>query len=184
MEAFILQAVCGGPHIIKIRDVLNLTTSPKPALVFEYIQATTGSMEDIYMSLSPMEVKHYLKQLLEAIIYVHSVGVVHRDVQPINALINKATKQLTLIDFGASNFHDPNAPRHFRGNLRIEAPEVLLDHAWRDYKSDMWSFGIMLASATFRKFPFLTYDNQTYVMLKLVDVSSILCLCSCYIYHN
>lgn len=120
MEAFVLQTVCGGPHVIKLVDVVNTNTS-SPALVFEYLHATPGRIGDLLLSLSPVEVKYYLKQLVEALAYIHSVDVVHRDVQPANIMINKDAKKLTLIDFGVSFFYEPHTYQHFRGNLHYES---------------------------------------------------------------
>eukprot|EP01031_Cornospumella_fuschlensis_P027697 gene27697-33454_t len=169
MEAFILQSVCGGPHVIKLIDVIDTPdTTRRPALVFEYINATPGSSDDLLMSLSPMEVKYYLRQLLEALVFIHSVDVVHRDVQPANIMINKDTKQLTLIDFGVSFFYEPHAHRHFRGNLRYEPPCALIGYLHRDHKADMWSFGLVLASLLFRKMPFLSGSIDFAIIMELI----------------
>lgn len=165
-----LQTVCGGPHIMQLLDVIALNNSSRRSLVFEYTPATPGDMISIWMSLSPPEFQHYFKQLIKALAYVHSKEVVHRDLQFHNVLIDKQNKQATLIDFGESHFQEPMANRHFRGNLQIEAPEVLFGHIKRDNKTDMWSFGLMLASVAFQKFPFLTNNAVGKLVAEIAEV--------------
>jgi len=41
-----------------------------------------------------------MRQLLEAITYIHSKNIVHRDIKPENILFDKGTKNIKLIDFG------------------------------------------------------------------------------------
>eukprot|EP01031_Cornospumella_fuschlensis_P027698 gene27698-33455_t len=169
MEAFILQSVCGGPHVIKLLDVVDTPERiRRPALVFEYLNATPGNSDDLLMAMSPIEVKCYLRQLLEALVFIHSVDVVHRDVQPVNVIINKDTKQLTLIDFGVSFFDEPFAYRHLKGHLRYEPPCALMGYLHRDHKADMWSFGLVLAALVFRKMPFVTANVYYDIMIELI----------------
>lgn len=41
-----------------------------------------------------------MRQLLEAITYIHSKNIIHRDIKPENILFDKETGNIKVIDFG------------------------------------------------------------------------------------
>lgn len=58
-------------------------------------------------ALDMQTTKTLTKQILEAISYLHSNGVCHRDLKPDNLIVNKQTRTLKLIDFNAAAKFDP-----------------------------------------------------------------------------
>lgn len=57
--------------------------------------------------LSDAEVRLYLYKLCEALDYSHSHGIMHRDVKPLNIVINNDAKELRLIDWGLADYYKP-----------------------------------------------------------------------------
>jgi len=51
-------------------------------------------------SMGDMEIRFYLQQILKALDYCHSKGVMHRDVKPQNIICNPHQRILKLIDWG------------------------------------------------------------------------------------
>lgn len=91
---------------------------------------------------SETEAANAIYQMLLAICYLHSHGVVHRDIKLENFLYDSEDSEtLKLIDFGFSRyFHADTKMSLSCGTLAYVAPEVLN----RDYSyhCDMWSFGV------------------------------------------
>lgn len=46
-------------------------------------------------------------QLLQALDFTHSKGIMHRDIKPANVLIDHGKRQLKLIDWGLADFYFP-----------------------------------------------------------------------------
>merc|ERR1719433_1595447 len=84
-----------------------------------------------------------VRQMLLALNYLHSAGIVHRDLKLENFLYDKkGGDHLKLIDFGFSKVWDPNVKMHLScGTLSYVAPEVLE----KNYGSqcDLWSLGVI-----------------------------------------
>lgn len=98
-------------------------------------------------SLSDLEVRLYLFQLLKALDFCHSKGIIHRDVKPRNIIVNPKSKVLKLIDWGLSEFYIPNKPLNVRVASRAyKGPELLTNFKYYDYSLDLWSAGCVFGS--------------------------------------
>ena len=66
--------------------------------------ADGGSLKDIietYGKLPERTAILYLRQILAGIVYLHEMGVIHRDIKPDNILIT-SQGQIKVSDFGSS----------------------------------------------------------------------------------
>ncbi len=71
-------------------------------LVQEYIEGQTLTAKIQHQGLmSETSVKELLNSILPVLDYVHSKGIVHRDIKPDNILIRNVDQKPILIDFGA-----------------------------------------------------------------------------------
>lgn len=50
----------------------------------------------------------YTFKILQALEYAHEHGIVHRDVKPLNIVINHEARDLRLIDWGLADFYKPD----------------------------------------------------------------------------
>ncbi len=82
--------------------------------------------------------------MLRAVHYLHSIGVVHRDLKLENFMFEeeKSTSRLILIDFGLSRRFEAGEKMTQRvGSCYYTAPEILKGEY--DYMCDTWSLGVL-----------------------------------------
>lgn len=169
-EIKILENLRGGPNIINLLAVVKDAVSRTPALIFENVNNT--EFKQLYQTLSDFDIRYYLLELLKAIDYCHSMGIMHRDVKPHNVMIDHEKRKLRLIDWGLAEFYHPGQEYNVRVASRyFKGPELLVDYQMYDYSLDMWSLGCMLASMVFRREPFFHgHDNYD----QLVRIAKVL----------
>jgi len=109
----------------------------------------------LFPTLTDYDVRYYVHELLKALDYSHSRGIMHRDVKPHNVMIDHEKKELRLIDWGLAEFYHPKKEYNVRVASRyFKGPELLVDMRDYDYSLDMWSLGCMFAGMIFITHPF------------------------------
>ncbi|KAG6774068.1 hypothetical protein POTOM_021417 [Populus tomentosa] len=169
-EIKILQNLCGGPNIVKLLDIVRDQQSKTPSLIFEHVKNTDFKV--LYPTLSDFDTRYYIYELLKALDYCHSQGIMHRDVKPHNVMIDHEQRKLRLIDWGLAEFYHPGKEYNVRVASRyFKGPELLVDLQDYDYSLDLWSLGCMFAGMIFRKEPFF-YGHDNYD--QLVKIAKVL----------
>ena len=117
-EIKILQNLAGGPNIIALLDVVRdaqvrfplpprsfgahlngnvlicvLQQSKTPSLIFEYVNNT--DFRSLYPKFNDLDVRFYILELLKALDYCHSKGIMHRDVKPHNVMIDHENRKVS-----------------------------------------------------------------------------------------
>ncbi len=168
-EVKILQNLQGGPNIIRLLDLVKDPNSRTPSLIFEYVDNTDFKV--LYPTLTDLDIRYYIYELLKALDYAHSHGIMHRDVKPHNVMIDHSRRQLRLIDWGLAEFYHPGREYNVRVASRYyKGPELLVDDQLYDYSLDMWSLGCMLAAIIFRKEPFFFGHDNYDQLVKIARV--------------
>ncbi|OHT09217.1 CAMK family protein kinase [Tritrichomonas foetus] len=113
--------------------------------------------------LSEIEAKPIFRQIIETIIYMHSMNVSHRDLKPENLLLDQFGR-VKLSDFGLSTFikcnpDGNNLVKTPCGSPCYASPECLSGQPYDGFKTDMWSIGVILYAMVTGHLPW-TKKNQ------------------------
>lgn len=142
-ELDILRLV-NHPNIVRLYDLFD--TQEKLYFVLEYMSG--GALYEVLSSkdihFSEERASAIIKDILHGLAYLHSKGIVHRDVKPENILTTAKTWPFTskLADFGLSNFLDAGALESKVGTPYFCAREVVTNETYGS-KADLWSLGVV-----------------------------------------
>jgi serine/threonine-protein kinase 11 len=151
------------PNIIQLHEVLHDEHRDFVYLVLEF--ANLGSL-DAFLKGSHCQsengrgvdvaiIRMVFSQVLAAVQYLHSQGIVHQDIKPSNILLC-ADGRAFLSDFGVG--HSFQSTAMVVGSPGYQAPEVLSEVEDADVNpalEDVWSLGVTFYQALFGRLPFL-----------------------------
>lgn len=135
------------PNILKIYEMMEdgkryyiVSELCSGGELFTYITSRSFLSEPIAANI--------MRQVLSAVAYCHSQGIVHRDIKPENLLLDSPPTipemiRIKLIDFGTSTLFSSGGRLNQRlGTAYYIAPEVLEMNY--NEKCDIWSCGVIL----------------------------------------
>ncbi|CAG9764341.1 unnamed protein product [Ceutorhynchus assimilis] len=156
--------------IVELLDVMY--TTENLYLVFEYLELDLKRYMDVSkLSLEQELVRNYMKQLVDAMAYLHSHRILHRDLKPQNLLVDKEG-HIKLADFGLSrSFSLPTRTyTHEVVTMWYRAPELLLGEKMYCTGVDIWSLGCVMAEMLMKRalFPGDSEIDQLYKIFKIM----------------
>ncbi|CAA2957919.1 LAMMER dual specificity kinase [Olea europaea subsp. europaea] len=135
-------------HILRLYDYfyhqehLFIVTELLRANLYEFQKFNRESGGEPYFTLQRLQV--ITQQCLEALAYLHDLGIIHCDLKPENILIRSYRRcEIKVIDLGSSCFQKDNLSLYVQSRS-YRAPEVILGLSY-DQKIDLWSLGCILA---------------------------------------
>jgi len=129
-------------NIIALKDVYDEKDTIH--LVMELVQG--GELFDQIVSrgtYSEADAANIIRQILEAVAYMHDNGIAHRDLKPENLLCSgDEHNTIKVTDFGLSKDFSSASLRTSCGTPDYVAPEVLKGQPY-DNTVDIWSIGVI-----------------------------------------
>lgn len=146
------------PNIVQFIGASNVKESLAIVIEFAPLGSLAGVMEKQQLSLSFKVM--CLLEIAKALQFLHSNGIIHRDIKPQNILMfslePKAQVHVKLTDFGTARFisDDPTTITKNVGTIAFMSPEALGRNPRIDKSADVYSFGILVWSVIFEQTPF------------------------------
>lgn len=161
------------PHLVGLLDTYE--TPASYVLILEI--ADQGRILDYIVSwgnLTEEKVSLYLRDVLEALHYLHACRIAHLDLKPENVLIEQTSAKplVKLADFGDAA-HLSNTPyiHPLLGSPEFSAPELVLGEP-AALASDLWSLGVLAYVMLSGASPFLDESvEETCLNICRIDFS-------------
>jgi len=155
------------PYLISLMDVFTgscIEDCETPKVVSVVLELARGSLNDLIKSgymFSENVIAYVARSCLLALGFLHTKGLMHRDVKPENILVYQ-NGQVKLSDFGISHDLSIKKPttknrarantKSFVGTFRYMSPERINGSAY-SYACDVWSVGLVCLHAAVGAYP-------------------------------
>jgi serine/threonine protein kinase len=130
-------------NIVKIHDVIIDTQLNNIYFIMDYYE--NGDLS-YFLNKQPLKEKFtrkYMKQLSNGLKYLLDNNILHRDLKPQNILLS-TNYDIKITDFGFATYYTKDTIINtLCGSPMYMAPEIITRNGY-DYKSDLWSVGIIL----------------------------------------
>jgi serine/threonine protein kinase len=150
------------PNIVKMHAIFD--TEEHLLIVMELMEGGELYEEIIQRTVfTEKEAAIIVKQLLDALVYLHHRGIVHRDLKLENLLLaKKGDLTVKLADFGLSKLFNGASLKTACGTPFYVAPDILLasDDSGYGPAVDMWAVGVLLYILLSGRLPFSGDDDE------------------------
>ncbi|PNY05171.1 ATP binding protein [Trifolium pratense] len=182
-------------HILRLydyfyyREHLLIVCELLKANLYEFHKFNRESGGEVYFTMPRLQ--SITIQCLEALQYLHGLGLIHCDLKPENILVKSYSRcEVKVIDLGSSCFETDHLCSYVQSRS-YRAPEVILGLSY-DKKIDIWSLGCILAELCTGNWNFdrncgskrhITWSWRGYSGRKIAGIKGVLVSELAYGYH-
>ncbi|KAJ1372406.1 hypothetical protein KIN20_034556 [Parelaphostrongylus tenuis] len=158
-------------NVIRLIEVFRREQKNKLYVVMEFCMGSVQQLLDTAHEnrLSDDECHRYFVDLMKGLEYLHSVGIVHKDIKPANLLVS-LDYTLKISDFGVAEelplYQKDDLCQLVQGTPKFQAPELVSGNTecYSGFASDLWSCGVTLYNMISGLYPF-----EGSVIMRLFD---------------
>jgi len=168
-------------NIIDLKSIVNpgsLEEFNEIYAIFELMETDLGSIIKSKQELSLDHIQFFMYQILRGMKYIHSAGILHRDLKPRNLLVN-SNCDLKIWDFGLSRadipeLYEAGAMTDYISTRWYRAPELLFGSEHYSSSVDVWSIGCIFAELLTRMsfLPGTDTENQLMLIIEMIGIPS------------
>ena len=161
------------PHVCPIHEIGDV--EGQPYIVLGYVQGGTLRKWAERQRPSAKQAAEMVAKVARAVAYAHSRGVIHRDINPANVMVERETAEPVLTDFGlAKELSDDNVQVTQTGEVIgtpvYMSPEQAVGETGRvGPLSDVYGLGAILYELLCGRPPFLGNVTQVLRMILTAD---------------
>lgn len=138
--------ICQHKNIMRLYEVFE--NADNIYLILEFLGGGNlyNYAKEHSFRLDESTIKGIVKSIAEALNYLHTYGIIHRDIKADNIVLETLldNSDVKLVDFGLAKILEPNElATEAVGTLCYAAPEILLGSKYNK-SVDMWSLGVLL----------------------------------------
>ena len=169
-----IQSKLTHPNITTLYNLLYANETY--FIVMEYAEGIT--LQELIQKTGPIPETRALnifEQIYSALTYAHKSGIIHRDIKPGNIMISEKD-EVKIMDFGiAKLLGERNITRTNikMGSLYYMSPEQISTPKDVDYRTDLFSLGIVLFEMVTGKLPYNTDTDSDFEVMNEIVYSPI-----------
>ena len=169
------------PNIVKYIHTEISEIDKRVDIILEYVPL--GSVKNLiarFGTIPEKLIKIYIKQILEGLSYVHSKGIIHRDLKCANILMDNDA-HIKISDFGSSTKIKKDngniqkgiiTSKSIKGSPYWIAPEVFLkkviNQSGYGIAADIWSIGCVIVEMLTGKHPWADFKGTLDALLRKI----------------
>lgn len=180
-EIKFLRQFQGHENITSVLDVFKVGEDSTFNEIYVVLECMEADMHQIIRSrqkLTNSHFQYFVYQILRGLKYIHTAGVLHRDLKPGNLLVNSDCG-LKICDFGLARGLSllSDRPESNKGPMTeyvatrwYRAPEIMLSSSNYSKAIDVWSVGCIFAELLGGKvlFPGKDYVQQMSLIINVI----------------
>jgi len=161
-------AALNHPNIVTVHEIGEF--EEQVFIVMEYVEGET--LQEILHKNRQLSLDKYINissQICEGLEKAHQAGIVHRDIKPANIIIDKDNR-VKILDFGLAKLKGVSQltkETSTIGTIHYMSPEQIRGEGV-DFRSDIWSVGVILYEMFTGKLPFKG-DYEQAVMYSITN---------------
>lgn len=149
------------PNLVSLIEVLDDPEEDTLYMVMEYCKNGVVMKVGLEEKADPYEeeqCRHWFRDMILGIEYLHAQGIIHRDIKPDNCLITE-DEVLKIVDFGVSEMFEKDSEMNTTksaGSPAFMPPELCVaKHGQVSGRAaDIWSMGVTLYCLRYGRIPF------------------------------